>query len=216
MSYGVHKVTPVHGAMWLNLNKCLVTLKKVKEWSRSNNSLVHYFIILADWSKINYGNHSEVVCHRTNIVRLSFDYRTISYDIVRYRTISYDIVRFTYDLASHQAIIVKSYVIVQLSFDCRTMSYDLATISQTLPMRRKPMVSNVTTKLRLQCRSRVGANFRNLRRHPSHDVAGRYDQGFTSTAEKWLHKYGTYMHMSSSKDVRSPVDNDASLWLISV
>ena len=53
------------------------------------------------------------------IVRLSYDYRST-------------IVRYTYDLASHQAvIIVKSYVIVRLSFDCRTMSYDLPTISQT-------------------------------------------------------------------------------------
>ena len=37
---------PVHGTMWINLYKCLVTLKRVKEWSRLNNSLVHYFIIL--------------------------------------------------------------------------------------------------------------------------------------------------------------------------
>ena len=80
----------------------------------------------------------------------SYDYRTT---LVR---LSYDIVRFTYDLASHQSIIVKSYVIVRLSVDCRTMSYDLHTISQTLPMRRKPIVSSVTTKLRLQYRSLVG------------------------------------------------------------
>ena len=55
-------------------------------------------------------NHSEVVCHRTTIVRLSFDCRTMSYDIVRYRTISYDVVR------------------------CRTMSYDfteMIDVSQT-------------------------------------------------------------------------------------
>ena len=56
-------------------------------------------------------NHSEVVCHRTNIVRLSFDCRTIylcfSYspgnhsEVVCHRTtivrLSYDVVRFTYD-----------------------------------------------------------------------------------------------------------------------
>ena len=36
------------------------------------------------------------------------------------------------------------------------MSYDLPTISQTLPMRRKPILSSVTPKLRLQYRSRVG------------------------------------------------------------
>ena len=62
-------------------------------------------------------NHSEAACHRMTIVRLA-----------------YDVVRFTYDSASHQAIIVKSYVIVRLSFEvlwCQT-------ISQTLPMRRKP------------------------------------------------------------------------------
>ena len=56
-------------------------------------------------------NHSEVVCHRTTIVRLA-----------------YDVIRFTYDLASHQAITVKSYVIVRLSFDSRMMAYDLPTI----------------------------------------------------------------------------------------
>ena len=82
--------------------------------------------------------HIEVVCHRTTIVRFS-----------------YDIVRFNYDLVSHQAIIMKSYVIVRLSFDCRTMSYDLPTISQILLMRRKPIVSSVTTKLWLQYRNRV-------------------------------------------------------------
>ena len=98
----------------------------------------------------------------------SYDYRTT---IVR---LSYNVVRYTYDFASHHAIIVKSYVIVRLSFNCRTMSYDLPTISQTLSMRRKPIVSSVTTKLRLQYRSRVGENIRNLRCHPSHDVAAQY------------------------------------------
>ena len=44
----------------------------------------------------------------------SYDYRTT---IVR---LSYDIVRFTYDLASHQAIMLKSYVIVRLSYDYRS------------------------------------------------------------------------------------------------
>ena len=57
-------------------------------------------------------NHSEAVCHRTTIVRLT-----------------YDVVRFTYDSASHQAIIVKSYVIVRLSFDCIMMSYDFTDIT---------------------------------------------------------------------------------------
>ena len=59
-----------------------------------------------------YNEHSEAVCHRTTIVRLA-----------------YDIVRFTYDSASHQAIIVKSYVIVRLSFDCIMMSYDFTDIT---------------------------------------------------------------------------------------
>ena len=49
---------------------------------------------------------------------------------------SYDYIstveRFTYDSASHQAIIVMSYVIVRLSFDCRTMSYDFTDITDAL------------------------------------------------------------------------------------
>ena len=128
---------------------------------------------------------SRIVRHRTTVIRSSYDhratliYRTIlashhaiivkSYVIVR---LSYDVVRFTYASASHQSIIVKSYVIVRLSFDC-------STISQKLSMCRKPIVFGVTTKLRLQYRSRIGGNFRNLRCHPSHDVAARCDQGFT-------------------------------------
>ena len=46
--------------------------------------------------------------------------------------------------------------IVRLSFDCRTISYYLPRISQTLPMRRKAIVSSMTTKPRLQYRSRFG------------------------------------------------------------
>ena len=86
----------------------------------------------------------------------SYDYRTT---IVR---LSYDIVRFTYDLASHQAIIVKSYVIVRLSYGYRS----------TVVRCR-----SVTTNLRLQYRSRFWDFLRNLRCHPSHDVAARSDQG---------------------------------------
>ena len=44
---------------------------------------------------------------------------------------SRDVERFTYDSASHQAIIVKSYVIVRLSLDCRTMSYDFTDITDS-------------------------------------------------------------------------------------
>ena len=117
---------------------------------------------------------SRIVRHRMTVIRSSYDYRTT---IVR---LSYDVVRCTYALASHQAIIVKSYVIVRLSFDCHTMSYDVvrcSTISHKLSMCRKPIVSGVTTKLRLQYRSRI-EDFRYLRCHPSHDVAARCDQGF--------------------------------------
>ena len=88
----------------------------------------------------------------------SYDYRTT---IVR---LVYDVVQFSYDLDSHQAILVNYYIIVRLSFDCRT-----------LPMGRKPIASSVITKLKLQYRSRVGENVINLRCHPSHDVAARCD-----------------------------------------
>ena len=130
---------------------------------------------------------SRIVRHHTTVIRSSYDHRATiihktilashhaiivkSYVIVR---LSYDVVRFTHALASHQAIIVKSYVIVRLSYDVVRCS----TILQKLSMCRKPIVSGVTTKLRLQYRSRIGGNFRNLRCHPSHDVAARCDQGF--------------------------------------
>ena len=106
----------------------------------------------------------------------SYDYRTT---IVR---LSYGGVRFTYDLASHQAIIVKSYAIIRLSYDYRSTFVRCRTIN--LRFHRdydasQPIVSSVTTKLRLQYRSRIGGKFINLRCHPSHDIAARCDQGFT-------------------------------------
>ena len=135
--------------------------------------------------RLSYDYHTTIIRlsydYRTTIVRLSYDYRTtvvrLSYD---YRS---TVVRFTYALTSHQAIIMKSYVIVRLSLDCRTMSYDVvrcSTISHKLSMCRKPIVSSVTTKLRLQYRSRIGENLINLRCHPSRDVAARCDQGLRS------------------------------------
>ena len=135
---------------------------------------------------------SRIVRHRMTVIRSSYDHRaTLIYKTIlaSHHTIivkSYVIVRLSYDyrctyvLASHQAIIVKSYVIVRLSFDCHMMSYDVvrcSTISHKLSMCRKPIVSGVTTKLRLQYRSRI-EDFRYLRCHPSHDVAARCDQGF--------------------------------------
>ena len=107
---------------------------------------------------------SMIVRRRTTVMRSSHDHRAT----LIYKTM----------LGFHHAIILMSYVIVRLSFDCRTISYNLPTILQTLPIRHKPIISSVTTKLRLQYRSRVGENFRNLRCHPSHDVAARRDQGY--------------------------------------
>ena len=124
----------------------------------------------------------------------SYNYRTT---IVR---LSYDIVRFTYDLASHQAIKVKSYVIVRPAFDCHTMSYDLPVISQTLPMRRKPIVSSVTTKLRLQYRSRVGENARNLRCHPSYGSPMSYDPRWSRTTTTHIsHDHITISHIYKNR-----------------
>ena len=52
-------------------------------------------------------------------------------------------------------------------------------------MCREPIVYGVTTKLRLQFRSRIGESFRIIRCHPSHDVAARCDQGFTILYNAW-------------------------------
>ena len=52
-------------------------------------------------------------------------------------------------------------------------------------MRRKPIVSSVTTKLRFQYRSRVGGGG-DIQCHPSHDVAARCDQGFTESWRHWF------------------------------
>ena len=133
---------------------------------------------------------SKIVRHRTTVIRSSYDHRAT----LIYKTI----------LASHHAIIVKSYVIVPLSYDYRSTVVRCCTIylcfsfspsnhsevvchrtiivrlsyeAQKLSMCRKPIVSGVTTKLRLPYRSRIGENFRNLRCQPSHDVAARCDQG---------------------------------------
>ena len=108
---------------------------------------------------------SKIERHRTTVMRSSYEHRATNYKAI---------------LASHHAIIVTSYVIVRLSFDCRTMSYDVircSTISQRLSMCRKPIVSGVTTKQRMQYHSRIGEYLRNLRCDPSHDVAARCDQG---------------------------------------
>ena len=105
---------------------------------------------------------SKTIRHRTTVIRSSYDHRAT----LIYKTI----------LASHYAIIVKSYVIVRLSYDAVRCS----TISQKLSMCRKPIVSGMTTKLRLQYRSRIRENFRNIRCHPSHDVAARCDQSLAA------------------------------------
>ena len=70
---------------------------------------------------------------------------------------------------------------------------DKATVTPTLPMRSKHIVSSVNTKLRLQYRSLVGGNFINLRCHPSHDVAARCDQGLKMAS---LFHRGTSFHMA--------------------
>ena len=118
----------------------------------------------------------DVEAHRTIFVQWSCDdivrLQLLSHDIVRLHLGSYNIARPSYDrrttslrshdhratlmyksmLASHHAIIVKSYIIVRLSFDWRTIYLRFH--------RHYRCVANpsltVTTKLRLQYRSRVG------------------------------------------------------------
>ena len=125
----------------------------------------------------------------------------MSYDVTRHRAMSRLIVRYlcnsrattSYDficdrkpssrIVRHRTTVIRSSYDHPSEVVChRTtivrLSYDLPTISQTLPMRRKPTVSSVTTKLRLQYSNQVGIFFRNLRCRPSHDVAARCDQGF--------------------------------------
>ena len=124
---------------------------------------------LQDNSSFSPRKHSEVVCHRTTIVRLSFDC------VVRCRAIY---LCFSFSASKHSEVVCHRTTIVRLC----TMSHDVvrcSTISQKLSMCRKPIVSGVTTKLRLQYRSRIGENFRNLRCHPSHNVAARCDQGLS-------------------------------------
>ena len=106
--------------------------------------------------------------YRTTIVRLSYDYRTtivrLSYD---YRTIY---LCFSFSPRNHSEVVCHRTTIV---IRCHTMSYDVvkcSTISHKLSMCRKPIVSGVTTKLRLQYRSRIWEHFRNLLCHPSHDL----------------------------------------------
>ena len=86
-------------------------------------------------------SHHAIIVKSYVIVRLSYDCR-------------WTVVRFTFDSASHQAIIVKSYVIVRLSYD-----YGLTVVRcRTIYLRfhshytdaSQPIVSNVTTKIRLQ------------------------------------------------------------------
>ena len=109
------------------------------------------------------------------IVRLSFDYRST---VARCHTIY---LCFGFSPSNHSEVVCHRTTIVRLSYyvvRCSTC----CTISHKLSMCRKPIVSGVTTKLRLQYRSRIGEHFRNLRCHPLHDVAARCDQGFNLIA----------------------------------
>ena len=86
-----------------------------------------------------------------------------SYDMVRDRT---TIVQFNrvqmMTSASRQTTIVKSYYLIRLSYDGRTMPYYFHTIIYLSQVRLKSIFSSVTTKLRLQYRSRAGNNHRYL------------------------------------------------------
>ena len=112
-------------------------------------------------------SHHSIIVKSYVIVRLSYNYRLT-------------VVRFSYDLASHQAIISRMSshdyhtTIVRLSYDVVRFTYDFTYITDA----SQPIVSSVTTKLRLQYRSRIGENIRNAWCYPLHDVAGRCDQGF--------------------------------------
>ena len=111
---------------------------------------------------------SRIIRHRTAVIRSSYDHHaTLIYTtIVRCRTIY---LCFSFSPSNHSEVV---------HYDYRSTVVRCSTISQTLSMCRKPIVSGVTTKLRLQNRSRIGENFRNLRCRPSHDVAAQCDQGF--------------------------------------
>ena len=53
MSYGVHKVTPVHGTMWTK-SKFIVTLQKGPEQIKvKTTGLMHNFIILANHGRMS-------------------------------------------------------------------------------------------------------------------------------------------------------------------
>ena len=62
--------------------------------------------------------------------------------------------------------------IVRLSYDVVRFTYDFTDIIDVSQTHRVQCGHK-----RLQYRSRIGENFRNLRCHPSHDVAARCDQG---------------------------------------
>ena len=113
-------------------------------------------------------SHHAIIVKSYVIVLLSYDYR---WTVVRCRTIY---LCFSFSPSNHSEVVCHRMTIVRLSYDVVRFTYDFTDIidvSQTI-------VSGVTTKLRLQYRSRSGGNFRNLRCHPSHDVAARCDQGF--------------------------------------
>ena len=100
---------------------------------------------------------------------LMWDIIGLSCDVVRRHTTSCDV-------EGHRTIVVRhrrGRTTIDHDFNLyKTMSasHQREAISQTLPMRRNPIVSSVTTKLRLQYNSRYGENVRNLLCHPSYDV----------------------------------------------
>ena len=90
--------------------------------------------------------------------------RTTPHDIVRRRDSSYDICAIIVRRrrTTSSMIVRRRRTSSRIVRHRTTVIQSYNTISQTLPMRRKPIVSSVTTKLRLQYRSRVGGHRRSL------------------------------------------------------
>ena len=150
-------------------------------------------------------SHHAIIVKPYVIVRLSHDYRST---VVRCRTIY---LCFSFSYSNHSEVVRNRTTIVRLSYDVVRCS----TISQKLSMYRKPIVSGVTTHLRLQYRSRIGEHFFEI-----YDVTHRTTSqpGVTKALTDWeiqkVLSWMLFMCLSSHWKIVYAPSNDLPMYQI--